>query len=307
MGSSITIRGVRFSYCHLFQPVKQNENATPKYSTTILLPKSNVQDKAAIDRAIEQAITEGLNKKWNGVKPPYIAIPIRDGDGVRESGEPFGAECKGCWVFTARSNQAPGVVDAQVQNIINPTEVYSGMYGNVNVNFYPYNFNGTKGIACGLNHVQKTHDGEPLGSSRVSAADAFQPDAQQDAASYGAPPQNSGYSAAPAQNGYGIAPGYGAPPANPGATYGGNPASNGYGNPASGYGAAPTQNGYGTAAGYGADPNAGYGNAPGYSAAPAQNGYGTAVGYAAYPNVDPNTGEVLDGGYAPTGMPVAGI
>ena len=309
---AITINGVRFSYCHLFQPVSRNVNEDPKYSTTILLPKSNAAGKAEIDRAIEQAANEGVSKKWNGVKPPYIAIPIHDGDGVRESGEPFGEECKGCWVFTASSKQAPFVVDAQVQNIINPSEVYSGMYGNVNVTFFPYNSNGRKGVGCGLNGVQKVRDGEPL-SGRVTAAEAFKPVTQDAAPASGAAsggyPQQGGYSPAPVQNspqGYPAAPqqGYAANPQQGGgypqqAQQGGypqqNPAYSQQG--AAGYGSYPQQN---PGAGYGVDPNAGYGAAPGYGAA-------SNAGYGGYANVDPNTGEVLNNGYAPSGMPIAGI
>ncbi len=305
MGSPITIRGVRFSYCHLFQPVSRNANEDPKYSTTILLPKSNTAMKAAIDAAIEQAVNDGVSKKWNGVKPPYIAIPIHDGDGARPSdGMPFGAECRGHWVFTASGKQAPFVVDAQVQNIINPSEVYSGMYGNVNVTFFPYNSNGKKGVGCGLNGVQKVRDGEPL-SGRVTAAEAFKPVTQDAApasgAAYGGYPPQGGYSPAPVQNspqGYPAAPqqGYSAQTQQGGgypqqAQQGGypqqNPAYSQQG--AAGYGAYPQQN---PGAAYGTDPNAGYGNAP---------------GYGAYPNVDSNTGEIVGGGYAPSGMPVAGI
>ena len=80
-------------------------------------------------------------------------------------------------MFTASSKNQPFVVDAQVQNIIDPTQVYSGMWGNVNVNFFPYNSNGKKGVGCGLNGVQKTRDGEPLGN-RVTAQEAFRPVAQ---------------------------------------------------------------------------------------------------------------------------------
>ena len=289
---AITINGVRFSYCHLFQPVSRNVNEDPKYSTTILLPKSNAAGKAEIDRAIEQAANEGVSKKWNGVKPPYIAIPIHDGDGVRESGEPFGEECKGCWVFTASSKQAPFVVDAQVQNIINPQEVYSGMYGNVNVTFFPYNSNGRKGVGCGLNGVQKVRDGEPL-SGRVTAAEAFKPVAQEAAPASGAAsggylPQG-GYSPAPVQN---SPQGY---PAAPQQGYAANPQQTQQG--AAGYGSYPQPN---SGTGYGVDTNAGYGTAPGYGAA-------SNAGYGGYANVDPTTGEVLNNGYAPSGMPIAGI
>lgn len=174
---AITISGVRFSYCNLFQPKPQKDdpNGKPKYSCTVLVPKTNTAAKAAIDQAIAQAIEYGVSAKWSGVRPPQPAICVHDGDGPRPSdGSAFGEECKGCWVFTASSSQAPFVVDAQVQPIIDPKEAYSGMWGNVNVNFYPYIFSGKKGIGCGLNGVQKTQDGEPL-DGHVTAQEAFQP------------------------------------------------------------------------------------------------------------------------------------
>ena len=170
----ITITGVRFSYCNLFQPKApyNNPQGEPKYSCTVLVPKTNTAAKAAIDQAVAAAIEAGVSAKWSGIRPPQPAICVHDGDGPRPSdGSAFGEECRGCWVFTASSKQAPFVVDAQVQPIIDPTQVYSGMWGNVNVNFFAYNSAGKKGIGCGLNGVQKTGDGDPLGS-RVTAQEA---------------------------------------------------------------------------------------------------------------------------------------
>lgn len=142
---------------------------------TVLVPKDNTAAKAAIDQAVQAAMNTGVSKCWNGQMPPAPAVCIHDGDGARPSdGSPFGAECRGCWVFTASSKRAPFVVDAQVQEIINPTAIYSGMWGNVSVTFFPYNYSGKKGVGCGLNGVQKTRDGDPL-TGRVTAAEAFRP------------------------------------------------------------------------------------------------------------------------------------
>lgn len=175
--AATTINGVRFSYCNLFQPKPpfNNPQGEPKYSVTVLVPKTNTEAKAQIDAAINQAIDAGVSSKWNGVRPPVPAICVHDGDGPRPSdGSSFGEECKGCWVFTASTKNPPFVVDEQVQNIIDPTKVYSGMWGNVNVAFFPYNNAGKKGIGCGLNGVQKTADGEPL-NGQVTAQEAFKP------------------------------------------------------------------------------------------------------------------------------------
>ena len=151
-----TLNDVRFSYCNLFQakPPANNPNGEAKYSTTVLVPKTNAAAKAAIDAAIREAIQAGVSKSWGGVQPPTPALPIHDGDGPRPSdGMPYGEECRGCWVFTASSKQPPFVVDANVQNIMDPRAVYSGMWGNISVNFFAYNQAGKKGIGLSLIHI----------------------------------------------------------------------------------------------------------------------------------------------------------
>lgn len=193
----VTINNVRLSYANLFQPKPPYNNpaGAPKYSVTILVPKSNTAAKLMIDQEIAQAIEGGVSSKWGGVRPPQPAICVHDGDQPRPSdGAAYGEECRGCWVFTASSTQAPFVVDGQVQPIIDPTQVYSGMWANVSVNFFAYNQAGKKGIGCGLNGVQKLRDDTPL-SSRVTAQEAFQPENPGPAASAYPASQPSAYPA----------------------------------------------------------------------------------------------------------------
>ncbi len=175
--NAVTISGVRLSYCNLFQPAAPYNNPAgeKKYSVTILVPKTNAAAKAVMDAAVNRAIEAGVSAKWGGVRPPMPALCVHDGDGPRPSdGSAYGEECRGCWVLTASSQQAPFVVDGNVQPIIDATQVYSGMWGNVSVTFFAYNQAGKKGVGCGLNGVQKTQDGEPL-SGRVTAEEAFGP------------------------------------------------------------------------------------------------------------------------------------
>ena len=93
-------------------------------------------------------------------------------DGMRDSGEEFGSECKGCYVITVSSKQKPIVVDNMRNAITDPLEVYSGCYVRASLSMYPFNTNGNRGIACGLQNVQKWCDGEPL-NGRVRAEDEF--------------------------------------------------------------------------------------------------------------------------------------
>lgn len=173
---NVTTGEVRMSYAHLFKPYAATPGQEEKYSVTVLVPKTDTDTMGRINAAIEAAKQRGISEKWNGQRPPILPTPVYDGDGVRPSdGMPFGPECKGHWVFTAsaKADYPPEVVDQMGNPIINQSEVYSGMYGRVNVTFYPYVFGGKKGIGCGLGPVQKLRDGEALSGGHVSAAQAF--------------------------------------------------------------------------------------------------------------------------------------
>ncbi len=174
--TSVTTGKVRLSFVHLCRPYAHTLGQEEKYSCTILVPKSDVDTVARINAAIQAAQEKGRVEKWNGVCPPVVPNPLYDGDGVRPSdGMAFGPECKGHWVFTAsaKAEYKPEVVDANMNPIINQSEIYSGMYARVNVNFFPYAFGGKKGIGCGLGPVMKVADGESLGGGALSAAQAF--------------------------------------------------------------------------------------------------------------------------------------
>lgn len=127
---------VRLSYCNLTTPRAAKQGGEPKFSVTILIPKTDVSTKADIDAAIQAAAQEALTKVWNGARPPMLAVPIWDGDGVRKSGVPFGDECKGHWVMTASTKNKPQVVGIDNINCeLAPSDIYSGMYGRVTIRF----------------------------------------------------------------------------------------------------------------------------------------------------------------------------
>ena len=165
---------VRLSYVNLATPRVNNNDptATPKYSVTLLIPKSDTAVKANIDASIEAAAKDAQAKIWGGVRPPVLPIPIHDGDGVRDNGTPFGPECKGCWVMTASTKNKPQVVSqSDINTELLPQDIYSGMYARVTINFFGYNTAGKRGVGCGLGNVMKTRDGEPLAGGASAAAD----------------------------------------------------------------------------------------------------------------------------------------
>lgn len=165
---------VRLSYAHIWEPNSIN-GGTPKYSVSLIIPKSDTKTINEINKAIDTAINDGI-AKFGGKKPNKagIKIPLRDGD-VERDDEAY----KDAYFINANSTTAPQVVDTTVKPILDRNEVYSGCYAKVSVNFYAFNNNGNKGIACGLGNIQKVKDGEPLGG-KSSAADDFTTEADDD-------------------------------------------------------------------------------------------------------------------------------
>lgn len=163
---------VRLSYCNLIQPrAPRDGKGDPKYSVTLLIPKTDVATKANIDAAIEAAAQASVNKLWGGVRPRFDSI-VWDGDGVRKNGMPFGDECKGCWVLTASTKQKPQVVGMDNINVeLAPQDIYSGMYGRVTLRFFGFALTSNRGVGCGLGNVLKTRDGEPLSGVASAASD----------------------------------------------------------------------------------------------------------------------------------------
>lgn len=169
---------VIISYAHLNEPYLQPNaapGAKPRYSATLLIPKTDVATKADIDSAIKAAYEDGVADKWKGTRPQLASPLIWDGDGKRKGGDDFGPECKGHWVITANTpddKRKPEVVDISNINVqLAPKDVYSGMYARVTLNFFSFSRGGNKGVGCGLGNVLKTRDGEPLSGGASAASD----------------------------------------------------------------------------------------------------------------------------------------
>lgn len=162
---------VRFSYANVFEARAVN-GGEAKFSVTLLIPKSDTNTYQRIMAEINKTLQENVADTFKGVMPQNPSLPIYDGDGLRPGGESFGTECKGCWVISAKSNNAPEVVDVNLNPIISKNEFYSGCYGRASIRFYAYNTNGNKGVGCGLGNIQKLEDGQPL-DGRTTAAEDF--------------------------------------------------------------------------------------------------------------------------------------
>ena len=159
----ITGKNTIMSYLNVNEPKVPLGGGTPKYSVSLIIPKSDTVTVAKIRAAIQVAYEEGQSKlKGNSKFVPAledIKTPLRDGDKDRKGDEAY----QNAWFVNANSTTKPGVVDTDRQPILDSSELYSGIIGRASINFYAFNSNGNRGIACGLNNIQKLSDGTPLG------------------------------------------------------------------------------------------------------------------------------------------------
>lgn len=169
--TAVRLGEVRFSYAHVFSK-RQNPDGTPgKYGLCVLIPKSNTEAIKLFKQAFENAKTAGKMTKWGGKVPGKVQLPLHDGDEERADDPAF----EDCWYFNCSSNNAPGVrVKDELGNVVEALDegdFYSGCYGAVTVNLFPYAASGNTGVGVGLNNCIKLRDGEKLAGGRSADAD----------------------------------------------------------------------------------------------------------------------------------------
>ena len=159
---------VRFCYANVFEPTAMNEDDTPKYNICILIPKDDAKTLDKINKAIEAAKQAGKAKlaDKNGKIPSNLKLPLRDGDDERGDDPTF----EGMYFINANSQRKPSIVDKDLNPIMEKEEFYSGCYGRASINFYAFNVS-SKGIAAGLNNLQKLEDGEMLAGGSTPEED----------------------------------------------------------------------------------------------------------------------------------------
>lgn len=159
---------VRFSYANVFEPTAMQDGQTPKYNVSIIISKSDTKTVEAIKKAIEAAKEAGKSKiaDKNGKIPVNLKTPLRDGDEERPDDPAY----ENSYFINANSERKPGIVDRYLNPIMSRDDFYSGCYGRASINFYAFNVN-SKGIACGLNNLQKLEDGERLAGGSSAEED----------------------------------------------------------------------------------------------------------------------------------------
>lgn len=149
---------VRLNFAHIGKPnPKPKKPGLIQYSVCAMIPKSDKEGIRKFEEAFQIALEESKSI-WGGKIPANLKHPLRDGDENRRQYPEF----KDMMFFNANTMFKPHVFDADRNEILDPTAIYSGCYGRLNIGFYSYANSNNNGIGVGLNSVQKTRDGEPL-------------------------------------------------------------------------------------------------------------------------------------------------
>lgn len=171
-GTKVVTNKVRLSYVSLLEP-KAFEGQEAKYSTMLLIPKSDTETLKAMETAVKNAYEASKNDKLKGVKFDRLKTTLRDADEEFDTEEQ--PELADMMFINVSSKTKPQVVkreDGMLVKTDNPDEVYSGVYAIASINFFAYNTAGNKGVTAGLNNILTTGKGDYLGG-RASAESDF--------------------------------------------------------------------------------------------------------------------------------------
>ena len=172
----------RVSFPEVFEP-KAFGNSAAKYSVCMLFPRTDeVKDFFTKCKRIEAQV---IAEKWGENVPDGLkTLPINDGNKKSKL-----QGYKDHYFITPKSGTKPGLVDGQIQPIIDREQFYGGCYAKATLNIYAYEYRegGTvisRGVTFGLNNIMKTKDGDAF-SGRTRPEDDFQPIESEDASEYG--------------------------------------------------------------------------------------------------------------------------
>lgn len=162
----VTTPEFRVSFPAIFEAQTNRLSGKEEFSVQMIF------DKDADFTAMKKLAKKAAQEKWGDKIPTNLRSPFRDGDEYNDTAENQRQELEGKVFVNSRSKQRPGLVDGQLQAIIDQSDFYGGCYARATVSVYAYDQKGNRGVSFGLLNVQKLRDGEPF-SGKMKAEDDF--------------------------------------------------------------------------------------------------------------------------------------
>lgn len=147
----------RMSFPHLFKPHSMDNKNEPKYSVVMLFPEG--EELKEMKKVAKQCSKENFSGE-KGIQMPFNDQGEKDYEGY----EP------GCLMVAATSPMKPGVVDDNVEDVIDPGEVYPGRWARATVQPFAWTFGKKKGVSFGLRNIQLLdHDDNLAGGASAQS------------------------------------------------------------------------------------------------------------------------------------------
>lgn len=159
----------RAAFVGLFKATapKENPNGAKKYSIrAVFMPGADLT-------LLKQQAQLAAQEKWGNAIPKTLRSPFRKNDEL-DNPIPGVPDDAVVMTFSAAEDRRPGLVDANLQDVIDDSQVYSGAWFKAQVRAFAYETSGNKGVSMGLQNVQKLRDDDPIGKGKMPASKAFE-------------------------------------------------------------------------------------------------------------------------------------
>lgn len=183
--AQVTLKNVRLSFPHLFEP-QASDNGDPKYNATFIIEPGSANAKA-----LAAAVDAVAKEKWKdkaegilGVLAKADKICYRKHPKTNGSGDVY-AGFEDMHFVSASDKARPTVVDRDKTPLTAADgKPYGGCYVNVVLDVWAQDNAYGKRVNANLKAVQFTRDGDAFGGSAPVTADAFEDLSTDDADDY---------------------------------------------------------------------------------------------------------------------------
>jgi hypothetical protein len=163
---------------HLFTPRARAPGGEPVFNLILLFDESTVKGdplyvalKQAVAAAIDAEFGAGKSRDANWQRQVKFRSPFRDAT----EKDKYAGFVPGKTFINPWTKTKPGIVDARLQVINAPADVFAGQLGRVTVSPYAYAVAGNTGCSLMLDNVQLVKQDMPRMDGRQDAAQAFDP------------------------------------------------------------------------------------------------------------------------------------
>jgi hypothetical protein len=157
------------SFPQLYSPKPRAEGGEPVFSCALLFDEAAQRSKEY--KALTDGCIEAARAKFGSNVPmSAVRMPFKD---AGEKADRYQGYEDGVMVINPWSKNKPGVVDARLQDVLMPDQVYAGQIVRAQVQPFAWINSGKKGVSLGLNHIQIIKHDAPRIDGRVAANKAF--------------------------------------------------------------------------------------------------------------------------------------